>query len=211
MDRLNSVVCKAMVTLLQNWCRPVLYCGFLVRQCNCSGRHPGSAIDAHHVLCLVFVLLTELGRAAADALVYVRTISVALLHRQAFDSALPGLCCGEEFGEDMVGRLGTIQDRHTWAVTPGDVQNLFVEICPARINRRLLVSGLLSDIETEIRQRLDSHVTDDRLRIRYCPWQLGTSTLERHWEAEPNFPSNPYRGRAWTHTGLCLEMCSVHT
>ena len=37
-----------------------------------------------------------------------------------------------------------------------------------------------------------SYLTDDRLRIRYCPWQSGTSTMERHWEAEPDFPSDPY-------------------
>ena len=39
---------------------------------------------------------------------------------------------------------------------------------------------------------MHSYVTDDRLRIRYCPWQSGTSTMDRHWEAEPDFPSNPY-------------------
>ena len=73
-----------------------------------------------------------------------------------------------------------------------DVEDLFGQICPARINRRLLVSGLSFDIETEIRQRLHSYVIDDRLRIRYCPWKSGTSTMERHWEADPDFPSDPY-------------------
>ena len=34
---------------------------------------------------------------------------------------------------------------------------------------------------------------DDRLRIRYCSWRSGTSTMERHWEADPDFPSDPYR------------------
>ena len=58
MDRLKSEVCKAMVNLLQNWCPLVLYCGFLVRQCNWSGQRPGYAIDAHHDLLLVFILLT---------------------------------------------------------------------------------------------------------------------------------------------------------
>ena len=140
----------------------------------------------------MFVLLIELGRAAADPLVYVRTIGVALLHWQAFNGALPGLCHGKEFGEVMLSRLGSMKDRHTWAVTPSDVEDLFVAICPTRINRRLLVSGLSSDIETEIRQRLRSYVTDDRLRIGYCPWQSGTSTMERHREAEPDFPSDPY-------------------
>ena len=72
------------------------------------------------------------------------------------------------------------------------MEDLFVQIYPARINRRLLVSGFSSDIETEIQQRLHSYVTDDRLRIRYCPWLSGTSTMERHWEAEPDFPSDPY-------------------
>ena len=92
----------------------------------------------------------------------------------------------------MLSRLGSMKDRHTLAVTPSDVEDLFVQICPARINRPMLVSGLSSDIETEIRQRLQSYVTDDRLRIRYCPWQSGTSTMGRHWEADPDFPSNPY-------------------
>ena len=174
MDRLKSVVCKAMLNLLQNWCPLVLYCGFLVRQCNWSGRHPGSAIDAQNVLRLVFVLLTELGRAAADPLVYVTTIGVALLHWQVFNSGLPGLCYGEEFGEVMLSRLLSMKDRHTWAVTPSDVEDLFVQICYARINRRFLVSGLSSDIDTEIRKCLHSYVTDDRLRIWYCPWQSGT-------------------------------------
>ena len=163
-----------------------------MRQCNWSGRHPGSAIDAQNVWQLVFVLLTELGRAAADPVVYVRAIGVALLHCQTFNSGMPGLCYGEEFGEVMLSRLGSMKDRHTSAVTPSDVEDLLVQICPARINRRLLVSGLSSDIETEIRQRLHSYVTDNRLRIRYCPWQLGTSTMERHWEAEPDFLSDPY-------------------
>ena len=104
----------------------------------------------------MFVLLTELGRAAADPVVYVRTIGVALLHWQAFHSSPPGLCYGW-YG-------------HTPAVTPSDVEDLFVQICPARINRRLLVSGLSSDIETEIRQRLHSFATDNGLRTRYCPW-----------------------------------------
>ena len=180
------------VNLLQNWCPLVLYCGFLVRQCNWSRQHPGSAIDAHHVLRLVLVLLTELGRAAADPLVYVRTTGVALLHWQTFNSALPGLCYGEEFGEVMLSRLGSMKDRHTLAVTPSDVEDLFVQICPARINRRLLVSGLSFDIETEIRQPLHSYVIDDRLRIRYCPWQSGSSSMERHWAADPDFPSEPY-------------------
>ena len=192
MDRLKSVVCKAMVNLLENWCPLVLYCGFPVRQCNWSRGHPRSAIDTQNVLQLVFVLLTELGRAVADRLVYVRTIGVASLHWQAFNSSLLGLCYGEEFGEVMLSRLGSRKDRHTWAVTPSNVEHLFVQICPARINKRLLVSGLSSDIETEIRQRLHSYVTDDCLRIRQCPWQLGTSTMERHWEAEPDFPFDPY-------------------
>ena len=168
-DRLKSEVCKAMVNLLQNWCPLVLYCGFLVRQCNWSARHLGSAIDAQNVLRLVFVLLTELGRAAADPVVYVRTIVVALLHWQAFNSGLLGLCYGEEFVEVMLSPLGSMKDRHTCAVTPSDVEDFFVQICPARINRCLLVSGLSSDVETEIRQRLHSYVTGDRLRVRYCP------------------------------------------
>ena len=192
MDGLKSVVCKAMLNLLQNWCPLVLYCGFLVRQCNWSRRHAGSAIEAHHILRLVFVLLTELGRAAADPLVYVRTIGVAIMHWQAFNSAPPGLCYGKEFGEDMLSRLGSMKVRYTWAVTLSDVEDLFVQICPVRINRRLLVSSLLFDIETEIRQHLHSYVTDDRLRIKYCPWQSGTSTMERHWEADLAFLSDPY-------------------
>ena len=87
MDRLKSVVWKAMVSLLQNWCPIVLCCGFLVRQCNWSAQHPGSAFDAHHVLRMVLVLLTERGRTAGDPFVYVRTIGVALLHCQTFNSA----------------------------------------------------------------------------------------------------------------------------
>ena len=59
------------------------------------------------------MLLTEPGRAAPDPLVYVRTIGVALMHWQAFNSALPGLCCGEEFGDVMLGKMGSMKDRHT--------------------------------------------------------------------------------------------------
>ena len=129
---------------------------------------------------LVFVLLTELGKAAADPLVYVRTVRVALLHWQAFKSGMPGLCHGEEFGEIMLSPLGSIKILHTWAVTPSNLGDLFVQISPTRMNRRLLVGGLSSDIETEIQQRLHSYVTDDRLRIRYCPWQLITSTMDKH-------------------------------
>ena len=106
-----------MVNLLKNWCPLVLQCGSLVRQCNWSGEHPGSTIDAKNVLRLVLVLLTEIRRSATDPLVYVRTIGVALLHWQAFNSGLPGLCYGEEFGEVMLSRLGSMKDRHTWAVT----------------------------------------------------------------------------------------------
>ena len=62
---------------------------------------------------------------------------------------------------------------------------------PCRINRRLLVTRLSSDIETEIRQRLHSYVTDDGPETRYCPWRRATSTMERHWEAEPDFLSDP--------------------
>ena len=164
-DRLKSQVCKAMVTLLQNWCPLVLCCVLLVRQRNWSGRHPGTAIDAQNVLRLVFSLLSELRRAAADAVVYPRTIGVALLHWQTFDSGLPGLCYGEEFGEVMLSRLGCKKGRHTLAVTPSDVEDLFVQICSARMNRGLLVSGLSADIETEVRQRLHSYVIDNRLRI----------------------------------------------
>ena len=85
-----------------------------------------------------------------------------------------------------------MKDRHTWAVTSSGLEDWFVQMCPPRINRCLLVSGLSSDIETEVRQRLRSYATDDRLRIRYRPWQSGTSTMERHWEAEPDFTSDPY-------------------
>ena len=92
----------------------------------------------------------------------------------------------------MLSRLGSMKHRHTWAITPSDVENLLVQMCPARINKRLLVSGLSSDIETEIGQQLHCYVTYHRLRIRTCPWQSGTSTMERHWEAEPDFPSDPY-------------------
>ena len=154
MDQLKSVVCKSMVNLHQKWCPLVPYCGFLVRQSNWSRRHPGSAIDAHHVLRPVFVLLTELGRAAANPLVYLRTIGVALMRWQGFNSALPGLCYGEEFGEVMLSPLGSMKDRHTWAVTLRDAEDLFVRICPARIYRRLLGSDSSSDVETEIGQRL---------------------------------------------------------
>ena len=166
-DRLKSEVRKAMVNLLQNSCPLPLYRGFLVRQCNWSGRQPGTAIDAQNVLRLVFVLLMELGRAAADPVVYVRTICVALMHWQTFNSGLPGLCYGEEFGEVMLSRLGSMKDGHIWAVTPSDVEDLFVLICPVRINRRLLVSGLSSDIETEIGQRLHSYVSVLSLAVGY--------------------------------------------
>ena len=132
-DGLKSEVHKAMVNLLQNWCPLVLYCGFLVRQCNWSGRQPGTAIDAQNVLRLVFVLLIELWRAAADPVVYVRTIGVALLHWETFNSGLRGLYYGEEFGEVMLSRLGSMKDRHTWAVTYSDVEDLFVQICPAQL------------------------------------------------------------------------------
>ena len=44
----------------------------------------------------------------------------------------------------------------------------------------------------EIRQRVHSYVTDDRLRIRYSAWQSGTSTMQGQWGAETYFPSNPY-------------------
>ena len=54
-----------------------------------------------NLLQLVFVLLRELGRAAADPLVYVRAIGVALFQWQAFNSGLPGLWYGEESGEVM--------------------------------------------------------------------------------------------------------------
>ena len=83
-----------------------------------------------------------------------------------------------------------MKDRHTWAVTPNE--DLLVQICPARINRRLLVSGLSSEIETQTRQRLHLYVTEDCLRIRYCPWQSSSSSMERHRVADPDFPSAPY-------------------
>ena len=165
-DRLKSEVCRAMVTHLQNWCPLALYCGFLVSQCNRSGGHPGTAIHTQNDLRLVFVLLFELRRAAADPVVYVRIVGVALLHWQMFNSGLPGLCYGEEFGEVMLSRLGSMKDRHTWAVKPSDVEDLFVQICPARMNRCLLVRGLSSDVETEIGQRSHSYVFDDRLVLR---------------------------------------------
>ena len=110
----------------------------------------------------------------------------------ASDAPVCGLCYGKEFGEDMLSRLGSLKDRYTWAVTPSGVEDLFVQICPARMNRRLLVIRLSFDIETEIRQGLHSYVTDDRLRLPYCPWRSGTSTMERHWEADLDFLSDRY-------------------
>ena len=166
------------MNLLQNWCPLVLYCGFVVRQNNWCGGHPESAIDAQNDLPLVFVLLTELGRAAADPVVYVTTIGVASLHWQAINSGLPEWCYREEFGEVMLSPIGSTKDRHSWAVTPSGMEDLFVQICRARMNKHLLVIGLSSDIETEIRQRLHSCVTDDRLRILYCPCQSGTPTID---------------------------------
>ena len=50
----------------------------------------------------------------------------------------------------MLSRLSSMKDQHIWAVTPSDLEDLFVQIWSARINRRLLVSGLFSDIENEI-------------------------------------------------------------
>ena len=134
-------------------------------------------MDAKIVLRLVFVLLTDLGWTAADPVVYVRTIGVALLHWQVFNSGLPRLCYGEEFGEVMVSRLGSMKDRQTWAVTPSNVEDLFVQICPARFNTRLLVSGLSSDIECEI----DSACT--RMLLTTA-WKFGTvlgSRVPRPW------------------------------
>ena len=55
-----------------------------------------------------------------------------------------------------------------------------------------MLSGLSSDIETEIRKRLHSYVMEDRLRIRYSPQQSGSSSMEGHWVADPHFPSEPY-------------------
>ena len=79
----------------------------------------------------MFVILTEICGAAADPFLYVRTIGVALMHWQAFNSALPKLCCGEAFGEVMLNQLGSTKDRHTWAITASDAEDLFVQICPA--------------------------------------------------------------------------------
>ena len=81
---------------------------------------------------------------------YVSTIGFALMQWQAFNSALPRLSYGEEFSGVMLSSLGSMRDRHTWAVTPSDVEDLIVQVCPARINSRLVVSGLLSDIETQV-------------------------------------------------------------
>ena len=199
MDRLKSEVCKALVNLLQNWCQLVLYCGFFVRQCNWSGWHPGSAMDAQNVLRLVFVLLTDLGWAAADPVVYVRTIGVALLHWQVFNSGLPRLCYGEEFGEVMLSRLGSMKDRQTWALTPSNVEDLFVQICPAIIYTRPLVSGLSSDIETEI----DSACTRMLLMTAQKFGTVLGSRVPRPWRGTGRlnrfFRPTLTVSRTWTH------------
>ena len=85
------------------------------------------------MLRLVFVLLRELGRAAADPFVYVRTILVALFHWQAFNRGLPRLWYGVEFGEVMLSRLGSMKNQHTLAVTPNDVEDVFLQFCASRI------------------------------------------------------------------------------
>ena len=126
-ERLKSVVRKATVKLLPKWCPRVLYFGFLLRHCNWSGRHPGSTIDNHHVLRLLFMLSTEICRAAADPLVYVRTIGVALKHLQVFNSALPKLCYGEKFGGVMFSRLGSLKERLHSSVTDNGFR---IRYCP---------------------------------------------------------------------------------
>ena len=138
----------------------------------------------------MFVLLTVLE--PEDPLVYVRTIGLALLHWQNFNTALPGLCYGEEFGEVMLSRLGYMKRKHTWAVAITDVEDLFVQISPAAINRRLLVSGVSSAIEAEVRQRLQAYLHDERVLIRYCPWTAVSSKTEQHWIRDPVFPPEPY-------------------
>ena len=91
-DRLKGEVCKAMVNLLQNWCPLVLYCEFLVRQCNWPGWQPPTAIDAQNVLRPVFVHLIQLGRAAADPVVYVRTIGVKWVPTWTGPCCAPSAC-----------------------------------------------------------------------------------------------------------------------
>ena len=103
-----------MVNLLQNLCLLVLYCQYRLRQCNWSGRQDGTAINAQNVSRFMFVLFIELERAAADPVVYVRTIGVALMHWQTFNSGLPGLCYGEELGEVMLSRIGSMKDQQIW-------------------------------------------------------------------------------------------------
>ena len=45
-----------------------------------------------------------------------------------------------------------------------------------------------------LRQRLASPLTEVKSTEsgKVSPWHLGTSTMERHWEAEPDLPSDPY-------------------
>ena len=107
-------------------------------------------------------------------------------------------------------RLVSMKDRHTLAVTSRDVEDLFIQICPAGINRRLLVSGLSSNIEIHIWQRLHSYVADDRVRIRHCPWQSGSSSMVRHWVYDPDFPSEPYREPSlYTYRTLLTDVLST--
>ena len=47
-------------------------------------------------------------------------------------------------------------------------------------------------VDEKIHKRCLKLLYSDRTQHWYCPWQSGTSTMERHWEAEPDFPSDPY-------------------
>ena len=122
------------------------------------------------------MLLTELGRAAADPLVFVRSIGVALLHWQGFNSTLKGLRYGEESGEVMLSQLGSMKDRHTWAVTTSDVQDLSVQICHARFNRRHMVSGL----------RKMSSISALIVLMKSCRFWCWKTEPKQHVEQEQN-------------------------
>ena len=92
----------------------------------------------------------------------------------------------------MLSRLSFLKRKHTWAVDQSDVEDLFVQLNHAGINRHLRISVVSEDIKAVIRQRVTQYVNDERLRLRYRPWQNGSSTTQRHWDVHPQLPPKPY-------------------
>ena len=185
---------NAVLHLLSEWCPLLLYLGYLVRECNWSGKNNGRGSRPHEVLQLSLCVLRRLRRGPCyTVLKYERTILCTLLYNSKWHQDLPGQAHSEECGQGMLSKLVRDKAKSTSSATVEEVQNHYLLLKVGSGGKHVGVQNVPQKLVHRMRQRMTRFLATDQICMAYVQWESDrVSTFANSWRQRlPRFPASP--------------------